>query len=110
VSQEVLIVFCTCPNETVSRLIADDLVSRQLAACVSMIPGIQSVYEWQGQLEHSLEVQLMIKTTPAAYAALETRIRVLHPYEVPECLAISVERGASGYMDWVRTQVKPVEV
>ncbi len=109
-SQEVLIVLCTCPDETVSRLIADDLVSRRLAACVSLIPGVQSVYEWQGRLEHNLEVQLMIKTTAAAYSALETRIRVLHPYEVPECLAIRVERGASDYMDWVRAEVTPVEV
>ena len=92
-----------------SLAIAEDLVSRRLAACVNLIPGVESVYEWQGRLERSSEVQLIIKTTRSAYLELETRLKALHPYKVPECLALPVEQGSVSYLDWVKAAVTSIE-
>ena len=109
VSQEVLVVLCTCPDEKVSFLIAEDLVSKRLAACVQVVPCVESVYEWQGKLERSSEVQLIIKTTRTVYAELEARLKALHPYELPECIALPVDRGSRAYLDWVKATVNSVK-
>lgn len=91
---------CTCPPEAADRLAAA-LVEEQLAACVNLLPGIQSVYRWQGALERSAETLLLAKTSADCYPALETRLRELHPYELPEIIALPVERGLPGYLAWV---------
>jgi periplasmic divalent cation tolerance protein len=98
-----LLVLCTCPPEAAERL-ASALVEEQLAACVNALPGIQSVYRWQGALERSAETLLLAKTTAERYPALESRLRELHPYELPEIIALPIERGLPGYLAWVREQ------
>lgn len=94
---------CTCPPEAADGLAAA-LVEEQLAACVNVLPGIQSVYRWQGALERSAETLLLAKTTAGRYPALETRLRELHPYELPEIIALPVEHGLPDYLAWVAGQ------
>ncbi len=96
------IVFCTCPTEEVGKAIAGMLVQRRLAACVNIIDGLTSIYEWQGKTESDSECQLIIKTTVNCLDALEAAITEQHPYELPELIAVPVSEGSAGYMDWIR--------
>jgi periplasmic divalent cation tolerance protein len=102
-----LLVLCTCPGESVALELARTLVREHLAACVNRVPGVTSVYEWQGRLCEDAEQLLMIKTTPACYPALEMRLKTLHPYEIPEIIAIPVVTGSRAYLDWLGTTVSP---
>jgi periplasmic divalent cation tolerance protein len=96
-----LLVLCTCPDEAVATGIARALVSEGLAACVNRTAPVTSVYRWQGRLCEEAEQLLVVKTTPARYAALEMRLKALHPYELPEIIAIPVVVGSRQYLDWV---------
>jgi periplasmic divalent cation tolerance protein len=98
----VLLALCTCPDLKTAEEIAGLLVSEGLAACVSLTPGVVSVFEWKGELDRQEEVLLHIKTTAASYRRLEQRILELHPYELPEIIATPVEQGLATYLDWVR--------
>lgn len=104
---KVLLVICNMPDATQARQLAETLVVEQLAACVNILPGCQSVYRWQGQLESANEVPLLIKTTDTVYASLERRIQELHPYELPEILALPLAAGLAAYQQWVRDAVQP---
>lgn len=97
-----LVVHCTCPDMASAQAIASALVEKRLAACVNLIPGVRSVYLWQNQTEVSEEVLLEIKTQAAAYAALEQQILALHPYQVPEIIALPLVGGSRNYLNWVR--------
>lgn len=99
------IVFCTCPDVTTARQIAQEVVESGAAACASLVPGLTSVYRWQGRTETSEEILLMIKTTDAGYEALENAIRERHPYEVPEILAVDAVDGLPDYLQWVQSCV-----
>lgn len=99
--EKVLVVFSTAPDRETARKIADALVEERLAACVSMLPGVFSVYRWQGQVEAAEETVLMMKTTKRAFAALSARLTELHPYEVPEVVALEAADGLPAYMRWV---------
>lgn len=96
------LVLSTCPaeGETAASL-ANALVEERLAACVNLLPGLVSVYSWQGALESSRETLLLIKTERAAYPRLEARLRELHPYELPEIIAVDIERGLPDYLKWI---------
>ena len=83
------------------------LVEGGLAACVSILPGLTSVYRWQGKVETATEVPLLIKTTRAAYTHLETTLRAHHPYELPEIIAVPVITGFPGYLQWVAQETQP---
>ncbi|MCX7802037.1 MAG: divalent-cation tolerance protein CutA [Meiothermus ruber] len=96
-----LTVFCTVPDLETARRIAHTVVHEELAACVNLLPGLTSVYRWQGQVEESSELLLIIKTRQERYPALEARIQALHPYQVPEVIALSIERGSVSYLDWI---------
>lgn len=96
-----LIILCTCPDQTSARRIADRLVEARLAACVNLVPGVTSVYEWQGKIETSQEWLLLIKSHTERYAVLQEEILVLHPYELPEILALSIEDGLPDYLRWI---------
>lgn len=104
-SPAVLLVFCTFPDEAVARSVATTLVEEQLVACVTLSPAVTSIYRWEGKVETAGEVLALMKTTPATYDALEARLQTLHPYDVPEILAVPVERGLPGYLRWVGESV-----
>lgn len=96
-----LMVFCNVPDEATARHIAHVLVQEQLAACVNILPACRSVYRWEGVLEESSEIPLLIKTTQPAYTALQQRLLALHPYDVPEIVALPVVQGLPAYLTWV---------
>ena len=102
--QAALLVFITCPASAAEAL-ATTLVERRLAACVNQLPGVVSVYRWHGALERGAETLLIAKTTRERYAALEAAVRALHPYELPEILAVNVASGLSSYLRWVHESV-----
>ncbi|WP_028839179.1 MULTISPECIES: divalent-cation tolerance protein CutA [Thermomonas] len=107
---DVLICFCSCPDTTTAGRIADALVEERLAACVNLLPGLQSVYRWRGKLQRdAAEVLLLIKTTRARYPALQARLPQLHPYELPELLAVESAAGLPAYLQWVVESTRPVE-
>ncbi len=95
------LVFCACPDRETARTIAAALVERQAAACVNILPGVTSVYRWQGAVEQAEEWLLLIKTTRDRYPDLEADIRARHPYEVPEIIAVPIDRGLPDYLRWV---------
>ncbi|HWY23362.1 MAG TPA: divalent-cation tolerance protein CutA [Nevskia sp.] len=97
---ETLLVTISCPAAAAEAL-ATALVEARLAACVSTLPGVRSVYRWQGQLERAEETLLIAKTSAARYAALEAEVRRLHPYELPEIVAVNVSGGLPAYLQWV---------
>ena len=92
--------FTCCPND-VALKIARQVVHKKLAACVNIVPGIQSVYRWHDAIEEAKEVLLMIKTTQACYKALEEEISQHHPYELPEILAVPVAQCSEAYLQWL---------
>lgn len=98
----VLLCYCTCPNAESAKHLAEALVRESLAACVSRIPGIQSTYRWKGEVTTDTEELLLIKTTAARFEALKECVLALHPYDLPELIAVPVERGHTAYLDWVR--------
>ena len=97
---------CTCPDADSARRIAQALVGERLAACVNLVPGIASVYRWQGQVQEDREVLLVIKTVRARLEALTARVRALHPYELPEVVAVDITGGLPDYLDWIATQTR----
>lgn len=95
------LVFCACPDRETAQTIAAALVERRMAACVNILPGVTSVYRWQDAVEQADECLLLIKTTRDRYPDLEHDIRARHPYELPEIVAVSIERGLPGYLRWI---------
>jgi periplasmic divalent cation tolerance protein len=102
-----LICFCTCPEPGTAERIATALVDERLAACVNILPGLRSVYRWQDRVETADEVLLLVKTSAAAYPALQDRLRELHPYELPELLAVESASGLPAYLQWVADETRP---
>lgn len=96
-----LIVLCTAPDQAAAERIAGALVDEQLAACVNILPGVTSIYRWQGARQADQEVVLIIKTRQGVYQSLEQRIVALHPYELPEVVAVPLVGGLSGYLSWI---------
>ncbi|WP_035607133.1 divalent-cation tolerance protein CutA [Haloferula sp. BvORR071] len=97
--ENTMVVLCTFPDIEQARQIGAALVERQVAACVNLLPGVESLYRWEGKVEKAGEVLGIIKTT--RYAELEAAIHELHPYEVPEILALPVQAGSEAYLRWV---------
>ncbi|HTC27668.1 divalent-cation tolerance protein CutA [Dyella sp.] len=102
----VLLCYCTCPDAASAQRLADALVNEALAACVNRVPGIQSTYRWQGKVITDTEELLLIKTTAERFDALKTRVLALHPYDVPEVIAVPIEQAHAPYLDWIRDAVK----
>lgn len=101
---EPLLILTNCPDESVANAIALALVESGLAACVNILPRVESIYRWQGAVESASEIPLLIKSTAANYAALETTIRQRHPYEVPEIIALPITHGLPAYLNWVSAE------
>lgn len=104
-SPMVLLVFCTLPDEETAARIVRTLVEEKLAACGNIIPGVRSIYAWEGRMEEAAEVLVVCKTTGPAYAKLEKRLLKLHPYETPEILALEAGAAARAYAAWVEGAV-----
>jgi periplasmic divalent cation tolerance protein len=99
------LVLTTCGSIEEARKIAQALVERQLAACVSIAPQIESVYRWRGKVETATEHLLIIKTTERAFDRLREALTQLHTYELPECIQLSIEDGSAAYLQWIGESV-----
>ena len=99
------LVLTTCGSVEEARRIAQELVQRRLAACVNIVPQIESVYRWQGEVESAAEWLLIIKTTLDACEPLRDALTKLHSYDVPECIQIAIEDGSAGYLNWIGESV-----
>jgi periplasmic divalent cation tolerance protein len=102
---QVFVVLSTFPNPDKAAEIARVLVDERLAACVNLVPSVRSIYRWQGAVSDDTETLALIKTTGDRFDALAARLRELHPYEVPEMLALEVAAGHAPYVAWVGEQV-----
>jgi periplasmic divalent cation tolerance protein len=100
-----MVVLCTCANHQDALHIGGALVSERLAACVNILPGVQSVYRWKGRVEQCDEVLMLIKTIGQRFEALRDRVKELHPYETPEIVALSVADGLGDYLKWIGDEV-----
>lgn len=100
------IVLSTCPNQESAERIARGVVEARLAACVNVLPGLRSFYTWQGQLEVSDEVLLLIKSRTNVFTTLQNMITSLHPYELPEVVAVPIEAGLAPYLHWLDVNVR----
>lgn len=96
-----LLVLSTCPDAATAVRIGGALVERRLAACVNILPGLTSIYHWQGKIQRDDEVLLLAKTRADRYPALQQALLELHPYELPEVVAVSVKQGLSTYLTWL---------
>ena len=101
-----LLVLTNVPDRAVAERLADTLVANNLAACVNILAPCRSVYRWKGAVQHDEEHPLLIKTTAERYGALEAALRAGHPYELPEIIAVPIERGLPAYLDWVAAETK----
>ncbi len=100
-------IFCTCPDFDTANRIARHLVTARLAACINILPAVTSVYEWQGEIETAQEQLLLIKSSQPHYAKIEAEIKTLHPYEVPEIIALNIEKGLPAYLKWINSCLLP---
>ena len=96
-----LVVLVTCPSQKVGKQLAHVLVEERLAACVNVIPGLTSTYRWEGKICRDAEVLLVVKTRRTRLRALTRRVQALHPYSVPEVIALPVVGGSAAYLSWV---------
>ncbi len=92
---------CTVPDRPAGERIAQALVEERLAACVNLVPGLTSIYRWQGKVEKEAECLLIIKTAAARFEAVKDRIQALHSYDLPEIIAIPISHGETGYLKWL---------
>jgi periplasmic divalent cation tolerance protein len=102
---EAIVVFMTAANVDEARRIAGHLVNTQLAACVQILPEIESVYRWKGEVQHDKEVLILAKTTAAKFEKLESEVRRLHSYQTPEIAAVPVSNVSAPYFDWLVAQL-----
>ena len=101
----VLLVFCTFPDADMAAAVTKTLVGEKLIACGTILPGVRSIYEWEGKMEDASEVLVLFKTAGPAYAKLEKRLLKLHPYDMPEIVALEAGAASKGYAAWVASAV-----
>ena len=100
-SDDAIVVFLTAANGEEATRLADMLVGAHLAACVQILPEMESVYRWQGKIERSSEVLLIVKTTREKFDELEREVRALHSYDTPEIVAVPIVTGSAPYLEWL---------
>lgn len=100
--ETIRLLYCTCPDADTAQRIARALVEQRLAACVNIVPGLRSIYRWKDAVQDEAECLLLIKTRESRVNALTESIRALHPYELPEVIAVPVVAGLAPYLDWIR--------
>ena len=96
-----MVVMCSFPDAEKARQIGTHLVERQYAACVNILPSVESIYQWEGKLCRENEVLALIKTTRQAFPVMSRELAALHPYDEPEIIALPVADGSAGYLDWL---------
>lgn len=104
--EQAMLVLTNMADAASARSLARTLVERRLAACVNLLPGVQSVYRWQGVVEEAEEVTMLIKTSVDRYDELEQAIRQLHPYTLPEVIAVPVQAGLQPYLNWITQETR----
>jgi periplasmic divalent cation tolerance protein len=104
---EFVLIFVTANSEEEGTSIARDLVDSRLAACVNIISGLRSIYRWKGKVWDEGEILLLIKTRATLFERVETKIREIHSYEVPEIISIPITRGSEPYLDWLQESTGP---
>jgi len=104
-----IIVFNTCNSADLASSMAESLVSNKLAACVNIINNVESVYQWQGKIEHDKEILLIIKTRQSLFSQIEKVIQALHDYELPEIIAVPIEAGQQKYLNWIQSATLATE-
>ncbi len=102
---QAMVVLVTAPDMETAAQLGHTLVGEQLAACANLVPGLRSIYRWEGKVQDDAEVLLVIKTTAAAQEHLTQRVIKLHPYTTPEVIALPIVAGADGYLRWLREQI-----
>jgi periplasmic divalent cation tolerance protein len=100
-ANEILVAFCTFPDEETARQIAKEMVERRLAACGNVLPQVHSIYRWQGKVESSDEALAIFKLSAGRYGEFEAKLRSLHPYDVPEIIAFPIDQALPEYLRWV---------
>ncbi len=103
---DTVILYCTCPDDGVAATIARHIVECGLAGCVNRVPGLTSVYKWEGELKTGTEVLLLIKTAGDRVEALTAELLRIHPYELPEIIVVPVTGGHQPYLDWIRQSTR----
>ena len=101
-----LLVLSTAPDRATAERIAGALIEERLAACVNIVPGVSSIYRWKGKIERDAEVLCLIKTRASLLTKLSRRLTALHPYDVPEVIALPISGGAKPYLKWLMDQTK----
>jgi periplasmic divalent cation tolerance protein len=102
-----LLVLTNLPDRAAAEQLADTLIGQNLAACVNILAPCRSVYRWKGEVQHDEEHPVLIKTSEERYPALEQALRAAHPYELPEIIAVPIQRGLPAYLAWVAAETKP---
>ena len=105
-AEKYLMIMTTCPDLESAERIGGELVAKQLAACVQIVPGIKSIFRWQGKVDSAAEYLVLIKTAAAQYTAVENSINDLHSYELPEIIAVPVATGLHDYLNWIDENTK----
>jgi periplasmic divalent cation tolerance protein len=100
-STDSIFIYTSVAHDAEATALADRLVGEGLAACVQIVPGIRSVYRWNGEVQHDDELQLVIKASAARFDAIEALLRRVHPYQLPEIVAVPVVRGSAAYLAWI---------
>lgn len=98
---ECLLAFSTFPDLETARRVARQIVDEHLAACANILSSVESIYHWRGQVEESSETMVIFKLSSSGFAAFETKLQALHPYDIPEIIAAPVAAGLPAYLDWV---------
>jgi periplasmic divalent cation tolerance protein len=105
-SHQFCLVLVTVPNETAAKAIAHRLLTEKLAACINFV-GVESCYLWEGEINHDREVQLLIKTQQHLFPHLSAKLTAIHPYDIPEIIAIPIVAGNAPYLNWIRQSTQP---
>jgi len=101
-----MLVLCSCPDQEIATTIAENIVAQHLAACINIVPGIKSIYHWQGNVESAEESLMLIKTHQQKLSSLQNTITTMHPYEVPEIISLDISNGLPKYLDWITSSMR----
>lgn len=105
---EAIFIYVTVPTQEEARKIAATIVEERLAACANIIPGMQSIYHWQGKVEHADDIIVIFKTKAGLYQAVEDRVKAMHRYETPCIVSWAIKDGSADFMQWIQAETRPL--